>query len=92
MHNHQSALDSFMEDKAIQDLEDAGIYPNSDNDDYEPTFKDAVMALRILKATINIRKGTQYLFEINDDIEICHKAIDCIMEDINYDCYLEVTK
>ena len=27
MHNHQSALDSFMEDKAIQDLEDAGIYP-----------------------------------------------------------------
>ena len=29
MHNHQSALDSFMEDKAIQDLEDAGIYPDS---------------------------------------------------------------
>ena len=28
MHNHQSALDSFMEDKAIQDLEDAGIYPD----------------------------------------------------------------
>ena len=27
MQNHQSALDSFMEDKAIQDLEDAGIYP-----------------------------------------------------------------
>jgi len=32
MHNHQSALDSFMEDKAIQDLEDAGIYPDPDND------------------------------------------------------------
>ena len=32
MHNHQSALDSFMEDKAIQDLEDAGIYPAPDND------------------------------------------------------------
>jgi len=31
MHNHQSALDSFMEDKAIQDLEDAGIYPVPDN-------------------------------------------------------------
>jgi len=31
MHNHQSALDSFMEDKAIQDLEDAGIYPEPDN-------------------------------------------------------------
>ena len=28
MQNHQSALDSFMEDKAIKDLEDAGIYPN----------------------------------------------------------------
>ena len=33
MQNHQSALDSFMEDKAIQDLEDAGIYPDPDNDD-----------------------------------------------------------
>ena len=33
MHNHQSALDSFMEDKAIQGLEDAGIYPVPDNDD-----------------------------------------------------------
>ena len=40
MHNHQSALDSFMEDKAIQDLEDAGIYPNSDNDDYEPADEE----------------------------------------------------
>ena len=60
--------------------------------EYEPTFKDVVMALRVLKATINIRNGTKDLFEINDDIEICHKAIDCIMEDINYDCYLEVTK
>tara|TARA_R100000005_G_C4957551_1_gene175555 strand:- start:234 stop:533 length:300 start_codon:yes stop_codon:yes gene_type:complete len=33
MQNHQSALDSFMEDKAIQDLEDAGIYPAPNNDD-----------------------------------------------------------
>ena len=32
MQNHQSALDSFMEDKAIQDLENAGIYPVPDND------------------------------------------------------------
>ena len=44
MHNHQSAVDSFMEDKAIPDLEDAGIYPNVfessiliKDDDYEPT-------------------------------------------------------
>ena len=39
MHNHQSALDSFMEDKAIKDLEDAGIYP--DPGDYPDN--DAVM-------------------------------------------------
>ena len=32
MQNHQSALDSFMEAKAIQDLENAGIYPVPDND------------------------------------------------------------
>ena len=47
MHNHQSALDSFMEDKAIQDLEDAGIYPNVfepsihiEDADYEPTDEE----------------------------------------------------
>ena len=37
LHNHQSALDSQREDDAIRDLEDAGIYPDPDNDDYEPT-------------------------------------------------------
>jgi len=44
MHDHQSALDSQREDDAIRDLEDAGIYPDPDNeeisvddDDYEPT-------------------------------------------------------
>ena len=43
MHNHQSALDSFMEDKAIQDLEDAGIYPVPDNDAVlESLFEDAL--------------------------------------------------
>ena len=43
MHNHQSELDSFMEDKAIQDLEDAGIYPVSDNDDiYERLYEEEV--------------------------------------------------
>ena len=39
MQNHQSALDSFMEDKAIQDLQDAGIYP--DPRDYPDN--DAIM-------------------------------------------------
>ena len=43
MQNHQSALDSFMEDKAIQDLEDAGIYPVPDNDDiYEKLYEEEV--------------------------------------------------
>ena len=43
MQNHQSALDSFMEDKAIQDLEDAGIYPVPDNDAVlESLFEDAL--------------------------------------------------
>ena len=44
LHNHQSALDNQREDDAIRDLEDAGIYPDPDNeeisvddDDYEPT-------------------------------------------------------
>ncbi len=42
MQNHQSELDSFMEDKAIQDLEDAGIYPVPDNDDIlERLFEEA---------------------------------------------------
>ena len=31
MHKHQASLDSQMEDNAIQDLEDAGIYPVPDN-------------------------------------------------------------
>ena len=47
MQNHQSALDNQMEDNAIQDLQDAGIYPVPDNkeisvddDDYEPTDEE----------------------------------------------------
>ena len=44
MHNHQAALDSFMEDKAIQDLEDAGIYPDPNTDievgDYVQTTEE----------------------------------------------------
>ena len=43
MHNHQSALDSQREDNAIQDLEDAGIYPVPDNDDiYERLYEEEV--------------------------------------------------
>mgnify|MGYP003135278267 CR=1 FL=1 len=33
LHNHQAALDSQREDDAIQDLQDAGIYPDPDYDE-----------------------------------------------------------
>ena len=59
--------------------------------EYKPTFEDAVMALRVLKATMNIRENTKEDFDINEyDIRACDAAFDCIMEDIHYDCYLEV--
>ena len=58
--------------------------------EYEPTFKDAVMAIRVLQKTINIRSQTKEDFDVSeDDIKHCHFAIECILEDINYDCYLE---
>jgi len=42
MHYHQSALDNQMEDNAIQDLQNAGIYPDPDNDDIlERLFEEA---------------------------------------------------
>ena len=44
MQNHQTALDSFMEDKAIQDLEDAGIYPAPDNDAVMEDIYEDVLA------------------------------------------------
>jgi len=44
LHEHQSAIDSQIEEKAIRELQDAGIYPDPDNtqdcedsEDYEPT-------------------------------------------------------
>ena len=57
--------------------------------EYKPTFEDAVMALRVLKSTMNIREDTKEDFDINEyDIRACDAAFDCIMEDIHYDCYL----
>tara|TARA_R100000278_G_C5406462_1_gene141513 strand:+ start:160 stop:396 length:237 start_codon:yes stop_codon:yes gene_type:complete len=43
MYNHQSALDSQMEDNAIQDLENAGIYPEPDNDDILESLYEEVL-------------------------------------------------
>ena len=34
LHNHQSALDSQREDDAIKDLQDSGIYPDPDNEEF----------------------------------------------------------
>jgi len=31
LHEHQSAIDSQIEEKAIRELQDAGIYPDPDN-------------------------------------------------------------
>ena len=44
MQNHQSALDSQREDNAIQELEDAGIYPVPDNDDILEKLHEEVVA------------------------------------------------
>lgn len=52
-------------------------------------LKNAAIAIHILNTTISVRKDTKDMFEINDDIEVCEKAIDCLMEDINYDVYLD---
>ena len=41
MHNHQSALDNQREDKAIQDLQDAGIYPDPNIQESLPYEKEA---------------------------------------------------
>ena len=40
MQNHQASLDSQREDNAIQDLEDAGIYPDPDEENYPPETGD----------------------------------------------------
>ena len=31
LHEHQSAIDSQIEEKAIRELQDAGVYPDPDN-------------------------------------------------------------
>ena len=62
---------------------------NYPNQEIMMTKQEAEIAIKILKSTIDIRNNTKEDFEINDDIEVCQKAIDCIMEDINYECYLD---
>ena len=52
-------------------------------------LKNAAMAIHILNTTIRVRNETKDMFEIFDDIEVCKKAIDCLMEDINYDVYTD---
>ena len=67
MHYHQSALDNQMEDNAIQDLQDAGIYPEPDNDAVlENLFEDANESL--------IEKGMHLIFS-NEEIEECASKI-----------------
>lgn len=40
LHFHQSALDSQREDDAIQYLQDSGVYPDPDIDNYPPETDD----------------------------------------------------
>ena len=40
LHNHQSALDSQREDDAIKDLQDSGVYPDPDEENYPPETDD----------------------------------------------------
>ena len=42
MQNHQSALDNQREDDAIQDLQDAGIYPDPGNEEISVDDDDSV--------------------------------------------------
>ena len=49
--------------------------------DYEKEISKSTRDVELILAKIN---------DINeDDIRVCDAAFDCIMEDINYDCYLE---
>ena len=52
-------------------------------------LKNAAMAIHILNTTIRVRNETKDMFEIFDDIAVCKRAIDCLMEDINYDVYTD---
>ena len=40
MYYHQSALDSQREDDAIKDLQDSGVYPDPDEENYPPETGD----------------------------------------------------
>ena len=43
LHEHQSAIDSQIEEKAIRELQDAGIYPDPDNtqdDAYDQAYEE----------------------------------------------------
>ena len=62
MHNHQAALDSQMEDNAIKDLEDAGIYPVPDN--------DAVLENLYEKWEVLIPKEKDALYTVSYENEI----------------------
>ena len=62
MHNHQSALDSFMEDKAIQDLEDAGIYPVPDNDAIMEDIYEDVLANHPEMSGVNQDRLAEQIF------------------------------
>ncbi len=73
MQNHQSALDSFMEDKAIQDLEDAGIYPDPDNDAIlENLYEKYEISQSIIKDEDTVYPQIRYVIRDEDNQIVRH--------------------
>jgi len=73
MHNHQSALDSFMEDNAIRDLEDAGIYPEPDNDEImESLFEKYEVSQSIVKDEDTVYPQIRYVIRDEDNQIVRH--------------------
>ena len=60
LHEHQSALDSQREDKAIQDLQDAGIYPDPTNKNTKTIISQLEEITQILDDLIEKETTTYY--------------------------------
>ena len=87
MHNHQSALDSFMEDKAIQDLEDAGIYPLADpiiNNKFVER-DDVLKAFKKYKSLLNTAELLQTNYTWGDGDSLDRERVrDILLQNYNF--------
>ena len=60
LHEHQSALDSQREDKAIQDLQDGGIYPDPTSKNNKTIISQLEVITEILDDLIEKETTTYY--------------------------------